>query len=236
MPRVRFGRAEAVVLACWLALAAVFATMCFWARRTYFWPGDLRMSIWVQDWQWAEGVFKGANTLGDLELIIPVLLAMIVACALRRMWLEAAILASAGGMYWVHMAVKRVVDRTQANPDPPPPPELYPNSGSFPSGHVMGELLVYGLLFVLAPRLIPNRRIAAVVQVLCVAEIVVGAPARMYHGAHWPSDLYGAAALALLYLVPAVWLLHAWRAAEAPSKREERVESVPELSADASRS
>ena len=74
----------------------------------------------------------------------------------------------------------------------------------FPSGHVYSDVLLYGLLAVMAPAYVPSR-LVPVVRVLCLAVILLAGPARIVIGAHWPSDtvggyLWGGAALCL-----AVW-------------------------------
>lgn len=71
----------------------------------------------------------------------------------------------------------------------------------FPSGHVYGDVLMYGALAVVAPR-IAGAALGAAVRVFCLVIIVMSGPARMTIGAHWPSDvvggyLWGAAALCL---------------------------------------
>jgi undecaprenyl-diphosphatase len=65
------------------------------------------------------------------------------------------------------------------------------NGLGFPSGHAMGAMLFYGTLFYLAGRLIhpPAARLA--VQALSVAAILAIGLARVYTGAHWPSDVLG---------------------------------------------
>lgn len=60
----------------------------------------------------------------------------------------------------------------------------------FPSGHVYGDILVYGALAVVAPILF-GRGAGAAVRVFTVALIVLAGPARMAVGAHWPSDVLG---------------------------------------------
>jgi membrane-associated phospholipid phosphatase len=77
-------------------------------------------------------------------------------------------------------------------------------SYGFPSGHVYGDVLIYGLLAVMAPAYVAPR-LVPVVRVLCLAVILLAGPARIVIGAHWPSDtvggyLWGSAALCL-----AVW-------------------------------
>jgi len=71
----------------------------------------------------------------------------------------------------------------------------------FPSGHVYGDLLVYGTLAVTAPLWV-HPRLVLLVRAVCVAIIILSGPARVIVGAHWPSDtvggyLWGGAALAL---------------------------------------
>lgn len=61
---------------------------------------------------------------------------------------------------------------------------------SFPSGHVYSVTLFYGLLAVLGPAFVPGRFVL-IVRVVCVAIIVLAAPARVAVGAHWPSDTLG---------------------------------------------
>ena len=70
---------------------------------------------------------------------------------------------------------------------------------SFPSGHVLGAVMLYGLLFVVARRCRPPAlRLAA--QGICLVIIAGVCVARVWRGAHWPTDVIGAYALGLLLL------------------------------------
>lgn len=71
----------------------------------------------------------------------------------------------------------------------------------FPSGHVYSDVLMYGLLAVMAPAWLPRRAVFPVRAVMA-GIIVLAGPARVVVGAHWPSDtlggyLWGGAALCL---------------------------------------
>ena len=71
----------------------------------------------------------------------------------------------------------------------------------FPSGHVYSDVLLYGLLAVMAPAWLPGWLVMPA-RALAVAMILLAGPARVVVGAHWPSDtlggyLWGGAALSL---------------------------------------
>jgi membrane-associated phospholipid phosphatase len=75
----------------------------------------------------------------------------------------------------------------------------------FPSGHVYGDVLVYGFIAAVIPALLPLRA-ARVAQAACLAVIVLAGFSRVVVGAHWPSDtiggyLWGTAALGLVLAV-----------------------------------
>lgn len=78
-------------------------------------------------------------------------------------------------------------------------------SYGFPSGHVYGDVVVYGLMAVLAPLYLP-RALVAPVRAVLVAVVVLSGPARVVVGAHWPGDtvggyLWGGAVLCLMVSV-----------------------------------
>jgi membrane-associated phospholipid phosphatase len=71
---------------------------------------------------------------------------------------------------------------------------------SFPSGHVMGAVLLYGLLFVIA-RKIEHRPLRLGIQISSVTILIAASFQRLWDGAHWPSDVIGAYSLGGLILI-----------------------------------
>lgn len=76
---------------------------------------------------------------------------------------------------------------------------------SFPSGHVMGAVLLYGLIFVVAGR-IAFRPLRLAIQGGSALVILASGFERVWEGAHWPTDVLGAYALGGLLLVGLVAL------------------------------
>lgn len=65
---------------------------------------------------------------------------------------------------------------------------------SFPSGHVLGAVMLYGFMCYLASR-VPARWGRAGMRAVCVAVIGLVGFERIWIGAHWPSDVVAAYAL-----------------------------------------
>ena len=65
------------------------------------------------------------------------------------------------------------------------------SDSSFPSGHVMTAVIFFGLWFLLASELLPQRWVIPA-RVVTATAIVLVALSRMWAGVHWFSDTYGA--------------------------------------------
>src|SRR5258708_1757287 len=77
---------------------------------------------------------------------------------------------------------------------------------SFPSGHLLGATVIYGLLATIVLRSRAHRALR-VVGTTCLLLIIVGVGiSRLYLGVHWPSDLLGSLGIALV-LVAAIFFL-----------------------------
>ena len=71
---------------------------------------------------------------------------------------------------------------------------------SFPSGHVVGAVLLYGLVFMVAGRHLRRNAVRRLVQGGALAVIVLVGPARLWLGTHWISDVVAAYAFGGLLL------------------------------------
>ena len=73
-------------------------------------------------------------------------------------------------------------------------------TGGFPSGHVLNLTAIFGFLIYLAIVSISDVRWRALLASLLSIPILTIGIARVYDGAHWPSDVLGG------YLIGAIWL------------------------------
>lgn len=96
----------------------------------------------------------------------------------------------------------------------------------FPSGHTMGATLLYGALFLLAPRLTTRRPLQIAIQISALAMVAMAGISRIYVGAHWPSDVLGGYLWATIFLLAGSLAIRALAAAPAspaqPRQREMR--------------
>jgi membrane-associated phospholipid phosphatase len=72
---------------------------------------------------------------------------------------------------------------------------------SFPSGHVVGAMLLYGFIWYVAGDRIRFAPVRWLIRAVCAVVIVLSGFDRVWSGAHWPSDVGGAYALGLALLL-----------------------------------
>ncbi|HEX8391903.1 MAG TPA: phosphatase PAP2 family protein [Longimicrobium sp.] len=107
----------------------------------------------------------------------------------RHRWSAALLWVSMLGSGLVNMALKSAFNR--------PRPDVFPwrtphaGTASFPSGHAMTSMVVYGTLGFLIGRLMPTRTLKWCTW--AVAALVIGlvSASRLYLGVHYPSDVLG---------------------------------------------
>jgi undecaprenyl-diphosphatase len=132
------------------------------------------------------------------RVIPPLAIAALLALRLRT---EAAFQLLAWGTALVSTVVKAFIRR------PRPIPEqvrvvIAPLGGSsFPSGHVLTYVGVYGFMAVVAHGVIANPKVRWPVSVGLVGLVGLVGPSRIYLGHHWPTDVAASYTLGLAYLV-----------------------------------
>jgi undecaprenyl-diphosphatase len=147
-----------------------------------------------------------AAELGNTAVVLAVaLLAGVLAFVVLRTWRPLVVIAVAlAGEVTIFLTTAAVIDR-------PRPPVAHldaelPPTSSFPSGHTAAAICLYGALAAVAVIATRGRRRRSLVG-LAVVLVVLVASARLYRGAHYPTDVLGSLLFALPWLLVVVRLL-----------------------------
>jgi len=146
---------------------------------------DLAVTQWLQGHgtETGERIFVGVSYLGA-EVLLAALLVTGIVLLVRRDWRHLAVLAiTCGGGAALNFALKLVYHRAR----PSVAAEFHTTSWSFPSGHAMDSLIVYGLAAYWLRERFPRAR----TPILIAASLLIGGIgfARIYLGVHYLSDV-----------------------------------------------
>ena len=190
-------------LVIWVAGLAGFMVMAAFAYSNWYFPGDLWVTHHLQKIH--------SSAFNDFVKIPETLVSdpyaeIIWVAALAALWFthhrwEAILLLFIAPTGWVLVRIAKIaVDR------PRPATPLIAIAGaateghSFPSGHEMSAFMVFGSSLYIAGVLVGPLLLRLALQLLCLYGVVFTGVARIYHGDHWLSDIYGSALLGTLVL------------------------------------
>lgn len=187
-----------------IILTLLFTGLAFLAKHYPYFPIDLVITRPIQKIQFpffAESMSfvtqMGNVTGGVLSVGIFILLSLVF----HKKKVAFFILISVLGATLIGLLAKLLVGR------PRPAEELllnypgYLHDTSFPSGHVLFFMGLYGLLLYIAFTEITHLFWRRVSVALCLVLICLIGVSRMYVGAHWFSDTLGS------YMIGSVWLI-----------------------------
>jgi undecaprenyl-diphosphatase len=142
---------------------------------------------------------RWVSDLGSTGVVVATgLVAAGVAGYVLREWWPVRLLAVAlSAELFVFLGVSSIIDRPR-----PPVPHLdasLPPTSSFPSGHTAASLCLYGGIAAVVWLATRARWRWAVVTAAVVVVLAV-AVARLYRGAHWPTDVLASLLFASLWL------------------------------------
>jgi membrane-associated phospholipid phosphatase len=186
-----------------LLVAIFLAGLLTWLARTVaYFPLDVELTRAVQSIQspWIEALFHAVAWIGFPPQSNVIWGTVIIVLFLVGLRLEAAMtLFAAAGSAGLWFLIATIVDRPRPSPEMVRVAVELP-SGSFPSGHALNLTAILGFLIYLAIILISDARWRALAVALLAVPVLTIGVARVYDGAHWPSDVLGG------YLIGSVWL------------------------------
>lgn len=163
-----------------------------------------------------DGIVKSLSALGGVTVVSLVLVLLLLLVWHECRSLALVLLVASAARPLLEWTLKELVGR--------PRPDLgrlvAGNGPSFPSGHVMAAIAIWGLLPPVVA-LVSGRRAAWWWSVTISGTVIlVVAFTRVYLGVHWMSDVVGALVLGALYLLAVEWLLD-WHHRRQPCPRME---------------
>ncbi len=192
---ITFRYTPSLVSAWVLWLTALFVAIAFTslAFLGLYPPGDATVARAVQSVRIPGlDVVSEALYRAGLSPVFQVIALVIAAVLfLRRYRLAAAFVLLAMAARGMSLLLKEIVERPRPSS---PLVDVSEQAGgfSFPSGHVLGTMLLLGFVIYLAQEKIVNRRLRLAVQVSSVLVIGLMGLQRVYAGAHWPTDVLAA--------------------------------------------
>jgi undecaprenyl-diphosphatase len=152
---------------------------------------------------WLDRVVRFISQLGGTTFVVVGLAVLLVVVWRRCRSLALVLLLATVARPLLEWTLKNLVDRPRPNFD-----RMVSGDGpSFPSGHPMAAVALWGLVPPLVA-LLTHRRTLWWLSVV-ISGVVIGlvSASRIYLGVHWLSDVVGALMLGSLYLLAVEWLL-----------------------------
>lgn len=176
------------------------------SRHPYFsWDVELTRRLQALGSPALSDLLSVVNEVTNFYPGLAIWLAAFVVLLWRRRRVEALVLLAATIPFLAGEALGVFVGRARPDPALISVAQLLVGNG-FPSGHVIGAILFYGMLAAFvwfrAPSAFP-RTLATAAAVLLVAGAGL---ARVYRGAHWPSDVMGGLLLGAAALSVLIWM------------------------------
>jgi membrane-associated phospholipid phosphatase len=171
----------------------------------------------------ATDVVSAVTQLGGATVLLVITLAASLALVLARRFAHAALMGAAlAGGEALNMALKAAFERPRPSFSDP----IATASGfSFPSGHAMVSLTVYGALAFVIVATTKSRRARVLVLATAAALVLAIGFSRLYLGVHYVSDVLAAYGAGVAWLMLCgLGLLGASRLRTGPSRLEPAAE------------
>ncbi len=202
-PKSRTAQPLLVGVALWLAVAIFALLLAVCARFYDYFPSDLRLAHEIQriDVPAFAGFVRFMNFIGETKTYLVMIVALAIGLGILRAGWESLLVLFSIVPSTVGTVMKSLVDQ------PRPSAALvrvsaHEGESSFPSGHTLKTGALFLVLFFVIPAVVPWRPARWLLQAGCLLLVVAAGPARVYVGAHWPSDTLESYLLVLLIMGP----------------------------------
>lgn len=176
-----------LMAACMVAAAAGFTVMlCIvLSGRGSGFDDAVRHAFYSIRAGWLTPLVKALTYMGSYQFIIGLCILLLV---IRSTRIRFGVPVSAGALSVT--IVNKLIKHAVARPRPGDIIHLVTEGGmSFPSGHSITSMFVYGILICQVRRYVKDRRKANALTVLLAVPMLLIGPSRIYLGVHYPTDV-----------------------------------------------
>lgn len=196
------------VLSLIILLLVIFSCTIIYILKTKYDMGPSSFDLSIQQWFFSlrsDGlnmIFSAITHFGDTITIIILCILLLLFKNTQKYGIPIS-LAALGGVA-LYKPMKHIFLR--ARPDQAL--HLVEQGGySFPSGHSVTSVIVYGLLIYLIRKYCKNDAVKNALTVICAVLMVFIGPSRIYVGVHWPTDVLCGWFIGLCVLIFAIFIL-----------------------------
>ena len=208
-----------------IALGALFlaalGVFSYLATSIDHFPGEVRLSTWVQSWQtlWLKASMEAVSVAGQELVAASIVLLAAVALFMKGLRKEGGLIVVATLVgYGIRTALKLAIARPRPSDDLVQVMEQT-DGYSFPSGHVMHYAVFLGTLaFIVSASMKPGLG-RWLVQAAIVAVLVYVGLSRIYLGVHWLGDVVAGYAFGAVVVAGAIWTWRRWIDSGEPTPR-----------------
>lgn len=186
---------QGVIVFIGVVAAAVFLALAgnVWLQQGFAWDEPIMLAVHSLGTPWLDTLMKAVTHAGSAGAALVTGIAAIWLWRHRRRAETVALLICVAGAAAINAVLKRVFARPRPLVFPPLTIEL---TNSFPSGHTITAVALYGFLAILLWR--AGHRVWALLAGVMIPLIGFS---RIYLGVHYPSDVLAAIALGILWLM-----------------------------------
>ena len=218
---IRLGDLAVAALAMW-----GFATIAqeVWEKETYAFDTSILLYLRSLHDPLRDRVMLAFTFFGEPNLLLALSVSLGIILWVRKHRSEATTIAVTGaGALGLNILLKQLFARAR--------PQLWERTVdvrfySFPSGHAMISMVIYGLLGYLLGSRFPKQRWW--IYSLTVILVAVIGLSRLYLGVHWPTDIIAGYTAGLVWLIACIYSLEVWKQFRASSVASEEKFLSPE--------
>ena len=191
-PIRKFGALAVILMLC-AGLLYWHLAVGVYLEKGFVWDEPLMLALHSLSQPWLDTLFIAITHTGELFVVIPVL-AMFIYLWRRSERITAVLLVVAAITFpLISLLLKNKFGRPRQDIFPP---LVVEHTASFPSGHTLTAVAVYGLISVLLWQ--RGHRFLSIISGIWVFLIAIS---RVYLGAHYPSDVLASLALGTILLI-----------------------------------